>query len=205
MRKFLAIAALGLTAAAQADMRITEWAYSASNGEFVEFTNVGAAAIDLTGWSYDDDSRLPGTLDLSAFGIVQPGESVVITESVEADFRAAWGLPASVDVIGEYTNNLGRNDEINLFDIGGNLIDRLTYGDQTFPGSIRTQNFSGNPATPAALGANDPFQWVLAANGDSYGSYFSSFGDVGNPGVYIPEPASLTLLALGGLALIRRR
>lgn len=205
MRKFLAVAALALTAAAHADMRITEWAYSASNGEYVEFTNFGAAAIDLTGWSYDDDSRLPGVLDLSAFGTVQPGESVVITESLEADFRAAWNLAAAVDVIGEYTNNLGRNDEINLFDNGGVLVDRLTYGDQTFPGTIRTQNISGNPATLAALGANDVSQWVLSGDGDSFGSYFSSFGDLGNPGVYIPEPASLTLLALGGLALLRRR
>ena len=41
-------------------MRITEFMYSGTNGEFVEFTNVGNAALDLSGWSFDDDSRTPG-------------------------------------------------------------------------------------------------------------------------------------------------
>ncbi len=205
MRRFCFLAAMSFTAAAFADMRITEWAYSASNGEFIEFTNVGASPISLVGWSYDDDSRLAGVVDLSAFGTVEPGESVILTEAVEADFRLAWGLPSLVKVIGGNTTNLGRNDEINLFDAGSTLVDRLTFGDQTFVGSIRTQNFSGNPGTPGVLGTNNVFGWVLSASGDSFGSVFSSFGDVGNPGVYVPEPSSLALLSISGLALARRR
>lgn len=188
---------------ASAGMYITEWMYSGANGEFVEFTNLGAVPIDMTGWSYDDDSQLPGVFDLSGFGVVQPGQSVIITESTADDFIAAWNL-SGVAVLGGYTNNLGRNDEINLFDAGGQLVDCLTYGDQTFPGTIRTQNVSGNPLTPAALGANDVSQWTLSVVGDEFGSYTSMGGDKGNPGVYIPEPAGLVLLALAGLALRRR-
>jgi hypothetical protein len=200
------LGALVLCAAteASAQMRITEWMYSGGSGEFIEFTNVGNAPVDLTGWSYDDDSRLPGVFLLTPLGVVQPGQSVVITEATAAAFRSEWSLPMSVGVLGEYTNNLGRNDEINLFDSSGTLADRLTYGDQTFLGSIRTQSISGNPATPAALGANDVYQWVLSAGGDAFGSYVSTFGSIGNPGVYVPEPAGLLTLALGGL-LIRRR
>ncbi len=189
---------------AQASIRITEWMYTGQNGEFVEFTNVGAAPVDMTGWSYDDDSRIPGVFSLSGFGVVQPGESVIITESTAADFRVAWNLPASVKVLGGYTNNLGRNDEINLFDASDQLVDRLTYGDQNFVGSIRTQRVSGNPTTPAALGANDVYQWTLSSVGDAFGSYTSTGGDIGNPGVYIPEPSALALIALGALAVRRR-
>lgn len=197
------IALAGVAAAANAQVVITEWMYSANFGEYVEFTNTSNAPVDMTGWSYDDDSRLPGTLDLSGAGTLQPGESFVITEETAADFIAVWGL-SGVTVIGEYTNNLGRNDEINLYDAGANLIDRLTYGDETFPGTIRAQDFSGNPL-PGYEGINDVTGWVLAADGDSYGSWTSSWGDVGNPGLFVPAPASAALLGLGALIARRRR
>lgn len=42
--------------------------------------------------------------------------------------------------------------EINLYDADGNLVDRLTYGDNTLSGSIRAQNNSGNPESLDVLG-----------------------------------------------------
>lgn len=212
-RNFATIALLSttalFTAAANAEIRITEWMYSGTGGEFVEFTNVGNTAIDMTGWVYDDDSRVTtafgGALDLSAFGIVNPGESVIITEDAAATFRTAWGLDASIKIIGGYTNNLGRNDEINIYDNNQQLIDRLTYGDQTFAGSLRTQEISGNLPL-LALGTNDPFAAVASFVGDSYGSWASTNGDVGNPGLYTPIPAPAALAFLGvGAAFGRRR
>lgn len=194
--------------AARAEMRITEWAYSAGSGEYIEFTNVGNAAVDMTGWSFDDDSQTPGVFSLSDFGLVAPGESVVITESSEAAFRTSWALAPAIKVLGGYTNNLGRNDEINLFNSGSALADRLTFGDQTFPGTIRTQNVSGNPSILAALGVNDVAQWQLSFAGDAYGSYLSSFGDIGNPGIgtyVVPEPSAVVLMVLGGLSLCALR
>lgn len=198
------IALIGSVGAAHAGMRITEWMYGGGGPEFVEFTNLSGSAINMAGWSYDDDSRIPGVLDLSAFGVVAAGESVVITEGDAEAFRASWGLSNTVKIIGDYTNNLGRNDEINLYNADGILIDRLTYGDQNFPGSIRTQNASGN-VLPASIGANDPYGWVLSFVGDIYGSYASAENDLGNPGYFVPAPAALALLGLGGLSAARRR
>ena len=53
-------------------VQITEWMYNpvaATNGEYVEITNRGAAPVDLTGWSFDDSSNVPGGFSLSALGV----------------------------------------------------------------------------------------------------------------------------------------
>jgi len=168
-------------------MRITEWMYQGNSGEFVEFTNLSDNAIDMTGWSFDDNHGQPGAFDLSAFGVVQPGESVLITESDAAAFRAAWGLGAQVKIIGGLGtvggNNLGRNDQINLYNASYELVDRLDYGDQTYPGSIRTQNRSGQTCLEN-IGENNVYGWELSAVGDKYGSFAASSGDIGTPGSY---------------------
>ncbi|KAA3649454.1 MAG: PEP-CTERM sorting domain-containing protein [Proteobacteria bacterium] len=189
-----------------ADIQITEWMYSGNGGEFIEFTNMGASAVDFTGWSYDDDSRQAGVFDLSGFGWVGVGESVIITEADAAAFRADWSLVASVKVLGGYTNNIGRGDEINLFDASGSLIDRFAYGDQIYAGTVRTQNATGNPLSAADLAATTvTANWVLASAGDRFGSYVSTRGDIGNPGFYVaapvPEPETYAML-LAGLALV---
>lgn len=198
-------AALAVSSSAHAAVYITEWAYAAGTGEYVELTNFGPGPVDFAGWSYDDDSRTPGSFDLTGFGLVQPGQSVVFTEATDASaFSAAWSLPPSVLVLANNTNNLGRNDEINIYDASSNLVDRLTFGDQNFPGSLRTQNVGGN-IPPAALGLNAPLLAVASVSGDAYGSHASSAGDIGSPGTYIPEPSSLAICSLAILPLLRRR
>ncbi|MGD8453836.1 MAG: lamin tail domain-containing protein [Phycisphaerae bacterium] len=194
-----------LAAPVAASMQITEWMYKGDDGEFIEFTNTGIDPVDMTGWSFSDDARYPGDVMLSDFGTVQPGESVILCEDPAETFRANWGLVETVKVIGGNQANIGRNDEINLYDAGSLQIDRLTYGDEDFDDSIRTNGVSGNPATPATLGANDVYQWVEAELGDAFGSYTGAHGDVANPGTYVPEPTSLVLMAVAGLGLARRR
>ncbi len=176
-------------------MQITEWMYSGNHGEFVEFTNRSSQPIDLSNWLLKDDQlALPG-FSLSAFGVVQPGEAVIVTENLEASFRIAWNLPASVKIIGQLGAvgvggaGFGRADQIHLYDSGGVLTDRLFYGDQTFVGSIRTQNISGQ-APCSALGQNNVLAWVFSSVGDIYGSVQSApavtnLRDIGSPGVFV--------------------
>ncbi|WP_018412234.1 lamin tail domain-containing protein [Methyloversatilis thermotolerans] len=194
--------------AAGPDIQITEWMYNGADetGEYIEFTNMGSSAVDFAGWSFDDSSRAAGSVDLSAFGIVLPGQSVILTEAAASAFRAAWSLDTSVKVIGGNTNNLGRGDEINLYDASGSLVDRLTYGDNAIAGTVRAQNASGNPSVVADLVPSTVTTgWVLASAGDSFGSYASSNGDIGNPGSFIyapvPEPTTHALM-LAGLAIV---
>ncbi len=176
---------LGLVASlvqvASGGMVISEWMYSGTDGEFIEFTNTGPDSVDMTGWSFDDDGRTPGTVDLSAFGVVAPGESVLLTEVVAADFAAAWIL-SGVKIIGENATNLGRNDEINLYDASGNLVDRLTYGDETYAGTIRTQNASGGIPLADYDYTVVQTSWTLAVVDDDFGSWTSIQGDIASPG-----------------------
>ena len=168
----------------QSGIRITEYMYQGTSGEFLEITNLGTDPVDLTGWSLDDDSSTPGTFSLSGAGVLASGASVVVTDGTPATFRSAWNIP-SVVVLGPNTvAALGRNDQINLFDASGNLVDRLSYGDESFPGTIRTQQKSGQ-LCHEAIGQNDIFRWTLAAAGDVYGSYAATSGELGNPGVYV--------------------
>lgn len=204
-------AALAGTCAASGQVRITEWMYNGT-AEFIEFTNFGPGPVDFTGWTFEDsDFGTPDSnpFDISGFGIVAPGETVVLTEAPEADFRADWGLAASVKIVGEMGvlvgNNIGRADSLILIDASSNVVDRLDYGDQVFVGSIRTNAISGVPITAAALGANDVFQWRLSVIGDEYNTYASLTGDVGNPGYYVPAPGVAGVFALAGLAGLRRR
>lgn len=205
---FRHLAPLALLAAttAQANIQITEWMYNGNGatGEYVEFTNLGSTPVDFSGWSYDDDSRTAGTTSLTAIGVLAPGASAILAEADAASFRSAWNLGTGVPVVGSNLANLGRADEINLFDASGNLVDRLAYGDAVYAGTVRTQNFSGNPGTLADLdGFTVTPGWVLAAVGDGFGSYASTFGDVGNPGLFapVPEPGTWALL-MAGVAVV---
>jgi predicted extracellular nuclease len=191
-----------------AGIHITEWAYGGS--EYIEFTNTGLTPIDLTGWKFADDSL--ATTDLSAFGIVAAGESVILAEEDESSFRARWNLDLAVKIIGSNGVNLGREDAIFLLDSSNAIIDSLDFGDQIdFPGTIRTNNVSGNPNSDLVLGTNNVAAWSLSFVGDKFGSYTSATGGfIGNPGSYptaVPEPSSLVLLssAFGMSVLVRRK
>ncbi|WP_082519024.1 lamin tail domain-containing protein [Leifsonia sp. Leaf336] len=190
------------TAANAADapsVRITEWMYNpvASSGEYFEITNLGSAPVSLAGWSFDDDSETPGTVPLDSLGTLAVGQSAIVTESADATFRSEWGLGADVKILAGNTTNLGRADEINIFDGPdpvANLVDRLTYNDQG-TGSVkgpRTQGVAGIPTTEAALGANDASQWQLSAVGDAEASWKSTAGDIGSPGKSRFAPADTT-------------
>lgn len=190
------------------NVAITEWMYSGD--EFVELTNLSNSPVDFSGWSFDDDSRTPGIVSLSAFGVVGVGESVILAEADSTTFRSNWGLSDSIKVIGGNTTNLGRSDEINLFNASNVLVDRLTYSDVNFPGSPRTQLASANPSNLAVLAEDTSASgWILSGVNDSYGSHLSTQGYIANPGQFtlvpLPTAFSLMLSALGFFSLLRKK
>lgn len=170
-----------------AGIRITEYMYSGNGDEFVELTNTSGAAIDLTGWSVDDSSANAGTFDLSAAGVVDPGESIVITEGAAASFQLDWGLTGVTVLEGNVNATFGRNDGIYVFDDTGAIEDRLLYGDEDYPGSVRAREASAWVCADG-LGAENPLLWSLSFEGDYQDSVTSLNGDVGNPGSFTGAP-----------------
>jgi hypothetical protein len=170
-------------------VKITEYMYSGVDGEFVELTNLSGSSIDLTGWSLDDQSNIPGTYDLSAAGVLADGQSLVITDGLATIFAAAWGMSSSGILGGNIVCPFGRNDQINVYDASGALVERLTYGDEDFPGTVRAKSASANVCN-GALGADDITAWSLSLAGDVWGSVISAGADQGNPGTHVTVTCS---------------
>lgn len=159
-------------------IEITEYMYNGS--EYIELTNLGNATVDMTGWSFDDSSRQPGSFAIGSLGAVAPGESVIISESSSESFRTNWFLPASVKVVGGNNNNLGGSDEINIYDNNNNLVDRLTYSSG---GNVTANGVSTYP-TVSNLSSTTAATWQLSVVGDAQNTYVSVDGNTGNPGGY---------------------
>ena len=67
------------------DVRITEFMYKneSSPGEFIQFTNLGTTAVDMSGWSEDAGTTV-GEHSLSTFGVLQPGQSAILAQATRA-------------------------------------------------------------------------------------------------------------------------
>lgn len=201
----LALAATGMIAspalAAEPDgLRITEFEYNGS--EFVEFTNLGVATVDLSegsGWSFADSATTAGAVSLASLGEIAPGEAFILAEDAAPAFRHEWGLPADVKVLGGNTVNLGRGDTIKLFDGGGALVDQLVYGDQVpGVGGPRTDTASAWPNDESVLGADVAASWTRSTAGDIEGSWTSRSGFIGSPGTsrFSAAPVELPVAAV---------
>lgn len=172
------------SAAATTPIAITEWEYNGS--EFVEFTNIDTVSVDLTGWSFSDSAAVAGSVSLGSLGTVLPGESFILSEASATDFRAAWGLPSAIKVLGGNPQNLGRNDAINLYDNTNTLVDSLTYNDAG-TGSVRgprTDTASAWPNSSADLFGNNASAWTRSTANDAELSWTSATGGyIASPGL----------------------
>ncbi|RYD25603.1 MAG: lamin tail domain-containing protein, partial [Verrucomicrobiaceae bacterium] len=148
MKPFLPVLALlSGSAAAHGQLVITEVMASSghsatnANGDWWELTNTGSSAVSLNGYKWDD-TPTPATPTVSSFpaGItIQPGESIIILDeeaSNVAAWRAAWGLPSSLQIINatqmpDYSGLSNTGDEVNLYDGTGKVVSSVAFGAST--------------------------------------------------------------------------
>lgn len=206
----LAALAIAAPVAAEADVRITEFMYQGANSgnrEFFELTNISSSAVDITGWSYNDDNSNNPVVFGSSFGLLGANESIILTEMTANAFRTYWGLDAAVRIFSIGGNsNLGSADTINIYNSAlqnaATLVDTVSY-------SGTTRGITRNRPVDV-VGLVNNAQFVNSALGDAYGSVLAPTApaDLGNPGRFpftplavVPEPASWAMM-IAGFALI---
>lgn len=201
-----------VAASASANIRITE-VMSSSNGlgaptpDWIEVTNYGSTAVDLTGWRMDDGSfNFAVSAALLGITSIGAGESVIFIESAAGAalpaFTTHWGGLSGIQV-GYYSGSgLGFSsggDGACLFDAGGNILSQVSFGVATSGSSF----FYGWDEFGVL---NSAYNGVVSTVG-TIGSQvtFSSTGDTGSLGTALPVPAP-GVFALAGLAgLLGRR
>lgn len=193
--------------------------------EFFELTNLGAAPVDLTGWSYNDNNTNDPIAFGALVGILQPGQSAVFTQMTAADFRTYWGLDNSVVVFSFLQlSNLGNADTINIYNSvvqdASTLVESVSYT-AAIKGISLNRPYDGTTnSAPNVTGT-----WATSFVGDSFGSFLapsptgfppnfptpgapwvaSDYIDLANPGSYIPTPGAFALMGLSGMLVARRR
>ena len=154
---------------------------TAYNADWFEIYNYGDSTIDLSGYSWDDESGIAGTSVFPSVTIA-PGEAIVVLDDVAANkdaFLAEWKLyagsvtiVANDEVTGSFPSLSQNGDGVYLFDPANNEISNSTY-------AAATAGFSVEFDTTGAFVGD-------AVDGQN-GAYTSLEGDVASPGNLTPN------------------
>ncbi len=191
------------------------------NGDWWELTNTGPAAVNLAGfrWADTEDALGGPTPQPNVFPsvVINPGQSIIVLEEVaanEAAFRANWGLPASVVILGTdemlpstgvtdtFSGLSADGDAVFFYDPSGVLVSQLVFGSNAgFRGVTFEADTAGNDLGRSVVGENGA---VLAGNGDVGSPGFAVAAATPGPAP-VPEPASLLLVSVGAAVAWRFR
>ena len=132
------------TASSIGQVRITEAMSNSGTGgtaDWIEVTNLGSTAVDITGWKVDDSSfALATALTLNGVTSIPAGKSVIFMETAAPTtdiptFKTFWGTSLDNVSVGSYTGSgIGLSsggDGVILFDASGTEVTRLSFGAAT--------------------------------------------------------------------------
>jgi len=168
---------------------VAPWASGNSpvGADWFEVTNVGAIAVNVTGWKVDDSSESPAAaVPLSGISSIAPGESVIFIEtdnlaSVGPVFLQTWfgdTPPAGLQIGGYSGSGIGLStggDAVVLYDAGSVLRAKVFFGASPQGPSFPTfDNAAGlNDAAMSQLSVAGVHSAFVAAN---------SADEIGSPG-----------------------
>ncbi|RYD21408.1 MAG: hypothetical protein EOP88_11545 [Verrucomicrobiaceae bacterium] len=159
------------------------------NGDWWELTNTGNNAVELAGFSWDDNHLAPNAHIFPSFNLAA-GETIVILNEDDQDevesFRAAWNLPESVRFLTREDFNLpdlaglGNGDSVAVYLPDGTQIARADYASHS-AGKSRAW-FTNGVAVPGGYSLVQ-----------KYGATRSNQtpADVGSPGYAAKDPSTI--------------
>ena len=135
--------------------------------EFIEITNVGDQAVDLTGIKFDAGI----TFDFTSADVktLAPGASVLLVSNAQA-FETRYGT--GLNVAGQYTGQLSNGGEqLRLLSAVDAVIQEFSYDDQD--GWPTAADGGGYTLELVQLGSDpsDPTAWKIGALGGSPGEW----------------------------------
>lgn len=222
---FLAVAAaFAMTGVASADLLITEVVdatLAGGNPKYVEVTNTGPAPYTFAdgGIIVQSNANTDYNVDVDLTGVtIAVGQSYVIQSSAndgQLVFETTYGFAADLYTTAFFGNG---DDRYILTDTsagdGSGLLD--IYGADGVDGSGEAWEYTDSYAarvfgTSSDGGAFNIGNWIIpgpnALEDPGFDDVIEAQLIVANtsPGVWVPEPATALLLALGGVAVLRRR
>ena len=225
-----AICCLASPALAQfSTLRITEAMSSSGVGgtaDWWEVTNYGSSAVDITGWTVDDNFMSGSSIALNGITSINAGESVAFLETTTLDsgtvatlissFRTFWGGSAASAQIGYYAGSgigLSSNgDGLVMFSGTTETTPRVSFGAATTGASFYYgYDAAGDPTTSPNTNAIVSTVGTLDGQSTFASATISTAQNIGSPGTAVaavPEPSSIALLAIGagtGVTLVLRR
>jgi hypothetical protein len=192
-----------------ADLVITEAMSSSSHtataadGDWWELYNSGSSAVDLTGYSWDDNTATAGSASFGSLTSIGADQAIIIcqeTKGAEAAWETLWGI-SGVTVINlgnkEFQNLGSSGDEVHVYNASSVEVASVSFGTATTGHSFEWDS-AGNYLGISVLGENGAFQATADAGGGP---------DIASPGVVVtavPEPGMSSLLLLGGFLAVCR-
>lgn len=217
-----ATTAMTVPAAAQlsvGDLVITEFFNNPSTegdaGEYFEIYNTTNSTINLNGLTFTEDDGDNEAFTIAVDAFVGAGEFFVIgggsgfPSGSSASLSAAIDLDyedgSSVTFISSFFSSGNGADEIEIFDGATEIFSLVVANGDPFGSDVSAELLDLADALDGVVTEADYGASVTPFDIDGTGA-FASPGTAGiTEGVVIPEPASLALLGLGGLAAFGRR
>jgi hypothetical protein len=185
-----------------AQIKITEAMSSSGTGgtaDWIELTNTGTSAVDITGWKVDDSSFAYATaVALNGVTNIPAGKSVIFIESAAPTtdipaFKTFWGTTLDNVEVGSYTGSgvgLGSSgDGVIVFDAAGTEINRVSFGAATTGKSFYwSYKADGTVVDNAVISAAGTINGTISHQVTIISA--NALGNIGSPGTAIIFPIS---------------